>query len=245
LRPSGHVEVEGDVQVRHLRTGATQSIHCRLVTEQPGSPAQLEIDGQPAPNPSPPVREALLDLAACRAAGLLPAPNEELLVRLAWIGREARELGAPLPSPVPEALRGGGRALVQNLLAQPPLSPRRAVRALYEALTAARATGLARDDLADLRQELDQRLTYYAGWALSAGGPDAVSELAETVDATRRAAGDAALSRLRRFLVDLPADAPKDRLPALLAAAGLAPDALIPLDEPVRPSGEDTRDALV
>jgi len=240
----GRIEIEGEVAVRHLRAGAAERRRFKLVCGAPGCKIALEIDGKPAGQPAPEAREALLFLAARRAASLLPAPNEETLIRLAWFGREARALGATLPSPFPEALRGGARALLQDLLQRQPRDPKDGLRLLAGALAAARSTGLAPADLGDLRPDLERLLAHYAGWTLAAA-PEALPSLAAAIEAARLAAGEAVLSRTRRFLVERQNLFPADELPALLGAAGLARDALAPQEAPPAPYLDDDSDALV
>ncbi len=245
--PSGLVEVRGAVTVTHLRTGLSRDHRYALVSPAPGAAIRLTIDDSPGPSESPAVRERLLQVIATRAARLLPAPAEELLLALAWIGLEARQTGAPLPSPFPEALRGGGRALVQDMVARPARSPRDGARALAGALRAARSAGLLPEEIADLRPAIDRLLASYASWIESAGeNGEALEDLVGAVDAARLAAGEQVLSRLRRFVVDRYANAYEPRLAPLLRATGLAPDALVPLDTPVRAVSDDkTKDALV
>lgn len=232
------VEVRGQVLVRHLRSLSEKKFTFSLVSPEPGATMELLLDGQPT-QPCPTIREQLLRLAARRASNMLPAPSEAVLNKIAWIGREARDLGTPLPSPFPEAIRGAGRALVTDLLARPPRDPEMGIQLLTRALSAAHAAGITVLELADLRPALARQLAYYASWAFCPTKTEALPLLIAAIDATRKAAGEGALARLRRWIVETNGAIPTDQTMALLESAGLTPDALVPLDIPVQPIDEE------
>jgi len=247
----GRLVIEGDAQVVHLRTGAATGATYRITGQEPTAPLTIEIDGRPVDEPSPLVQEALLDLAAERASRRLPVLDPAALEELAWIVRRSRELGVPLPSPFPEAIAGGARALLGSLLREQTGEPGARVRQLRDALAAARGAGLTPEELADLRPLLDRHLAHLSRLALLArpGGRDRearpVAELAEALIAAREATGEAVLNRTRRFLAARPAGVPLSDLVALAEAAGMSADALKPVDTPVRPYDGDRHDSLV
>ena len=247
----GALAVEGEAQVVHLRTGAASSATYRIAGEAPTAPLTLEIDGRPVAEPSPLVQEALLDLAAERASRRLPVLDPAALEELAWIVRRSRKLGVPLPSPFPEAIAGGARALLSALLREQTGEPAARVRRLRDALAAARAAGLTPEELADLRPLLDRHLAHLVWLALlarpagRAGEAPPVAELAEALTAAREATGEAVLNRTRRFLAARPPGVAISDLVALAEAAGMSADALKPVDTPVRPYDGDRHDTLV
>jgi alpha-amylase/alpha-mannosidase (GH57 family) len=247
---AGQIAIDGEAQVVHLRTGASTTATYRIAGASSTSPLEIAIDGQPVETPSPLVQEALLDLAAERASRRLPALDPAALEELAWIVRRSRELSAPLPSPFPEAVAGGARALLEALLREQTGEPARRVRRLRDALAAARAAGLTPDELADLRPLLDRHLANLARLALWArpGGPREaprpVTELAEALVAAREATGEAVLNRTRRLLAARPPGVPMSDLVTLAEAAGMSADALKPVDTPVRPYNGDRHDTL-
>jgi hypothetical protein len=247
----GRLAIEGDAQVVHLRTGAATNASYRIASEALTAPLAIEIDGRSVDQPSPLVQEALLDLAAERASRRLPVLDPAALEELAWIVRRSRELGVPLPSPFPEAIAGGARALLGALLREQTGDPAARVRQLRDALAAARGAGLTPGELADLRPLLDRHLAHLARLALlarpagAARGAHPVAELAQTLVAAREATGEAVLNRTRRLLAARPAGVPLTELVALAEAAGMSADALKPVDTPVRPYDGDRHDSLV
>jgi hypothetical protein len=248
---NGQLSIEGEAQVVHLRTGAANGATYRIAGEELAAPLTIEIDGRPVDEPSPLVQEALLDLAAERASRQLPVLDPAALEQLAWIVRRSRELGVPLPSPFPEAIAGGARALLGALLREQTGDPVTRVRQLRDALAAARGAGLTPEELADLRPLLDRHLAHLARLALvarpagGARGARPVAELGEALTAAREATGEAVLNRTRRFLAARPAGVPLHDLVALAEAAGMSADALKPVDTPVRPYDGDRHDSLV
>ena len=246
----GQLAIEGEAQVVHLRTGVATSASYRIAGEAPTAPLTIEIDGRPLDEPSPQVQEALLDLAAERASRRLPVLDPAALEQLAWIVRRSRELGVPLPSPFPEAIAGGARALLGELLREQSGEPAVRVRRLRDALAAACGAGLTPEELADLRPLLDRHLAHLARLTLltRAGGrgreAHPVAELAEALTAAREATGEAVLNRTRRFLAARPSGVPMTDLVALAEAAGMSADALKPVDTPVRPYDGDRHDTL-
>ncbi len=247
---AGRLVIEGEAQVVHLRTGEATGASYRIASESPTAPLTVAIDGRVVEEPSPLVQEALLDLAAERASRRLPVLDPAALEELAWIVRRSRELGAPLPSPFPEAVAGGARALLEALLREQTGEPALLVRRLRDALAAARAAGLTPEELADLRPLLDRHLAHLARLALLSRpgargrGPRPVAELAEALAAARAATGEAVLNRTRRLLAARPPGIPMTDLVALAEAAGMSADALKPVDTPVRAYDGDRHDTL-
>ncbi len=244
-RDGESVEVAGAVKVRHLRTGVTLEAEYRAESPGPGRPVVVEVDGKPLAGASPDLRETVLGLTAWRASRLLPAPGREVLVELAWIGREARELGAPLPPPFPEAIAGGARALIRELLETPPGSPRAAMRAVEDALAAAAAAGVTPEELSDLRPAIERQFALLARWTLAAdANGDTVDALARAMRVAREVVGEVSMSRVRRWLASRPAGMNQAHLMTLADAAGMSGSALAPVDTPVRPLQEEIKDAL-
>ncbi|MCU0224074.1 MAG: DUF3536 domain-containing protein [Acidobacteria bacterium] len=247
---AGRLAIEGEAHVVHLRTGEATDASYRIASESPTAPLTVAIDGRVVEEPSPLVQEALLDLAAERASRRLPVLDPAALEELAWIVRRSRELGAPLPSPFPEAVAGGARALLEALLREQTGEPALLVRRLRDALAAARAAGLTSDELADLRPLLDRHLAHLARLALlprpGARGrePRPIAELAEALAAASAATGEAVLNRTRRLLAARPPGIPMTDLVALAEAAGMSADALKPVDTPVRAYDGDRHDTL-
>jgi hypothetical protein len=247
---AGRLAIEGEAQIVHLRTGESTSASYRISSEAPTAPLTVAIDGRAVEEPSPLVQEALLNLAAERASRRLPVLDPAALEQLAWIVRRSRELGAPLPSPFPEAVAGGARALLEALLREQAGEPAVLVRRLRDALAAARAAGLTPEELADLRPLLDRHLAHLARLVLlprpGARGrePRPIAELAEALAAARAATGEAVLNRTRRLLAARPPGIPMTDLVALAEAAGMSADALKPVDTPVRAYDGDRHDTL-
>lgn len=241
---AGGIEIKGTGRVVHLRTGVAQEAEFRIASDAVTRPLVIEIDGQPIQCRCPEVRERILGLAARRAAALLPAPRRDTFLELAWIGQEARELKVPLASPFREAIAGGARELVTELLTTPSGNPQQAVRQFRTALAAARAAGMTPEDLADLRPEIDRQLAFYAAWALGRAPEPMVDDLVAAIRTVRETVGEAAMRRVRRWLCSRPKGVGTADLLALAQATGMSGDALVPVDTPVQAILEDIADTL-
>ncbi len=244
----GLMLVSGRGRVQHLRTGESWEGEFEARSPAPGVPVELLVGGEAIASRCPTLREKQLAIGAGRAASLLPALSLDQVRQLAWATREAQELGERLPSPFPEAIAGGARALLSGCLAAPPHKTRDELRDLSLALEALEATGIQREKIEDLRPPLASRLARLAEWVLLRGDEDDTAALGALLPLAAERLGDAVLARVRRTLVahdDPGLSAPRERL---AEAAGLSPDALRPLEKRARTqrnrSGEEDLDAL-
>jgi alpha-amylase/alpha-mannosidase (GH57 family) len=244
-RSNGSIALAGAVRVVHRRTGVERTQRYQLAHGGIGQALQLELEGEPGEGHGPPLREALVRLAAARAAHLLPMVDDTVLARLAWIGAEAQALGTPLPSPFPEALRGGARSLLVRGLETRADAPLAALDELVRGLTAARGGGLSADELLDLRPAVSRRLADLLRGLRYPLTAEHRARAAAVVEAAREMMEEPVLLHVRRWLVSGPAGASDDDLRVLAQAARMTQDALEPVDTPVRPVGEDRHDAVV
>lgn len=243
---AGGLLVEGDGVVTDRRSGRIWSGRYIVRCDRPGRPVQVEIDGQPVDGDRfPIVAERALALGAERAATLLPTPEEGTLRQVAWAVREARRIGAPLPSPFMEAIVGGARGLLAAELDRGPVSPAQEIARLQVPIEAGLEAGVRPEEWAALRPALDRRLALLVSWVLRGDFSDEVTELTRLVSTASGALGHWQLNRTRRSLATL--EVGKARRPQLLAvgrAAGLARDVWTPLDTPARRVEEAALDDL-
>lgn len=250
-RENGATRIEGRANALHRRTG--RRIETSFVVEEPHPAGELSIHlaDEPGGVHASLVREEMLRLTARRATSVLPTLDEALLARYAWIGRDARALGVTLPPPFPEAMRAGARALLSGLLADVPRANGESLRRLKGALEASRVAGLDSGDVADLRPQLDRLLAFEVERRLAAPRDEEICALCTTLKIAGEIAGDEIFLRTRRSLHALAVreedERPdRDALLNVAKAAGMAADALAPLDVPVRKTrSEEELDALL
>lgn len=237
--------VVGDAVAVHLRTGEQWT--SRFVAEERGRGTRPSIstEGREDGELCAASLEIALRLASSRASKDLPALDDAIIDRYAWIGRQARELGLELPPPFPEALRGGARALVGRLLEQPLGNSVATLLALTRGLEACRAAGLGEADLDDLRPGIERLIASEARALATTPAIDWRDLLVQTITSVREVAGETTLRRLHRWLASQPPAPRREVLEALAEAAGMTPDALEPVDAPIRPPAEDRNDALI
>lgn len=233
IEPNGLVRVSGRGSVGHLRTLETWEGSYEALSESPGLPTELLIDSHPTEEGCPAIRELMLTIGARRAAALLPAPDADVLRRISWAAKQARELGAYLPSPFPEAIQGGARALLLDRLTRQPANTGEEIEALREGLEAAEGAGLTSPELADLRPRLDRRLALLTETVLLRDREDRVEILCRLLRLARDRTGEEVLARSRRVLGSRPYPMDRSLVVRIATAAGMAPDALTPVDIPV------------
>jgi hypothetical protein len=164
---------------------------------------------------------------------------------VAWAVREARRLGAPLPSPFMEAIVGGARGLLAAELERGPVSPSQEIARLRAPLDAGVAAGVRTEEWSSLRPSLDRRLALLVSWVLKGDFGDLLEPLADLLRVACEALGDAALNRTRRALATL--DPSRAQRPAVLKvgrAVRLSRDVWTPLDIPARRLEEAAFDDL-
>lgn len=240
----GDLTIDGTAEVVHRRTGEVTDASYRVAAGAGGGPVEVEIDGAALASPSPGVEEELLNLAAARASGRLPSFPSEALEDLAWLVRRSRALGVPLPSPFPEAMAGRTRAVLTELLQEQRGKPAAQLRHLRDALALARSVGLTAEEMADLRPPLDRRLSHLARLVTLMPPPRPVAELAEAFALAREVTGEEVLNRTRRFVGSRPQELTLAELVTLAEGAGMSPDVLASIDDPVRPYDGDRHDSV-
>jgi hypothetical protein len=164
---------------------------------------------------------------------------------VAWAVREARRLGAPLPSPFMEAIVGGARGLLAAELERGPISPAEEIPRLRAPLDAGLAAGVRPEEWSGLRPALDRRLALLVSWVLQGDFGDLVEPLAELLQVACEALGDEALNRTRRALATRdPSRVDRSALLRIGRAVRLSRDVWTPLDIPARRLEEATLDDL-
>ncbi|MDQ7086454.1 MAG: DUF3536 domain-containing protein [Acidobacteriota bacterium] len=233
------VSVVGRGRVTHLRTLERWEGRFETISEAPGEPVRLIIDGKPWAPECTALREEALAIGARRAATLLPAASAEVLRQVGWVARDARSLTAPLPPPMAEAISGGARALLTARLGSACRPLAEEIEALTEALTAAHGAGLEAGDLVALRPALDLRLAHLTHATLLRRREDVYEPLAKLIGLAGDTVGDDVLASTRRTVASGAWDDCRPAALRLAAAAGMEPEALTPADTPVRPITED------